>query len=300
MGYVILVTGATGQVGYHLMEELADAGAETTAMVRVEAKAADLPGSPQHVVASLDDPPSAEVLQAFDRVFLLSPAHEGQVELETLFIDALVAAGHRPHVVKIALDGFQDPDSDVRFMRTHRQIAVHLDATGLPVTYLAPSLFMENLLEAADTIRDQGTIFAPAGQGRIGFVAASDVARVAARILTDDGSGHEDQTYVLTGPEALSYADVAARVSAVFAREVDYDDLAEALAKEQMQASGLSPWQVDGNLELFEWIRHGATDSVTSTVRDLTGENPQAIEDWLSEMRAVFVGRPEDLPPSPV
>jgi len=300
MGYVILVTGATGQVGYHLMEELADAGAEATALVRVEAKAADLPGSPEHVVASLDDPPPAEVLQAFDRVFLLSPAHEGQVELETIFIDALVAAGHRPHVVKIALDGFQDPDSDVRFMRTHRQIAVHLDATGLPVTYLAPNLFMENLLEAADTIRDLGTIFAPAGQGRIGFVAASDVARVAARILTDDGGGHEDQTYVLTGPEALSYADVAARVSTVFAREVDYDDLAEALAKEQMQASGLSAWQVDGNLELFDWIRHGATDSVTSTVRDLTGDDPQTIEDWLSEMRAAFVGRPEGLPPSPV
>jgi len=300
MGYVILVTGATGQVGYHLMEELADAGAEATAMVRVEAKAADLPGSPQHVVASLDDPPPAGVLRAFDRVFLLSPAHEGQVELETIFIDALVAAGHRPHVVKIAVDGFQDPDCDVRFMRTHRQIAVHLDATGLPVTYLAANLFMENLLEAADTIRDQGTIFAPAGQGRIGFVAASDVARVAARILTDDDGGHEDQTYVPTGPEALSYADVAARVSAVFAREVDYDDLAEAQAKEQMQASGLSPWQVDGNLELFDWIRHGGTASVTSTVRDLTGDDPQAIQDWLSEMRAAFVGRPEDLPPSPV
>ena len=300
MGYVILVTGATGQVGYHLMEELADAGAEATAMVRVEAKAADLPGSPQHVVASLDDPPPAEVLLAFDRVFLLSPAHESQVELETIFIDALVAAGHRPHVVKIAVDGFQDPDCDVRFMRTHRQIAVHLDATGLPVTYLAANLFMENLLEAADTIRDQGTIFAPAGQGRIGFVAASDVARVAARILTDNDGGHEDQTYVPTGPEALSYADVAARVSAVFAREVDYDDLAEAQAKEQMQASGLTPWQVDGNLELFDWIRHGGTDSVTSTVRDLTGDDPQAIEDWLSEMRAAFVGRPEDLPPSPV
>jgi NAD(P)H dehydrogenase (quinone) len=300
MGYVILVTGATGQVGYHLMEELADAGAEATAMVRVEAKAADLPGSPQHVVASLDDPPAPEFLQAFDRVFLLSPAHDSQVELETIFIDALVAAGHRPHVVKIALDGFQDPDSDVRFMRTHRQIAVHLDATGLPVTYLAPNLYMENLLEAADTIRDQGTIFAPAAQGKIGFVAASDVARVAARILTDDGGGHEDQTYVLTGPEALSYADVAARVSAVFAREVDYDDLPEAQAKEQMQASGLSPWQVDGDLELFDWIRHGAMDSVTSTVRDLTGDDPHTIEDWLSEMRAAFVGRPENLPPSPV
>src|SRR5258708_10196003 len=96
MGCVILVTGATGQVGYHLMEALADAGAEATAMVRVEAKAADLPGSPEHVVASFDDPPPADFLRAFDRVFLLSPAHEGQVELETIFIDALVSGGGPP------------------------------------------------------------------------------------------------------------------------------------------------------------------------------------------------------------
>jgi uncharacterized protein YbjT (DUF2867 family) len=296
MGCVILVTGATGQVGHHLMEALADAGAEATAMVRVEAKAADLPGSPQHVVASFDDPPATAFLRAFDRVFLLSPAHEGQVELETIFIDALVSAGHRPHIVKIAADGFQDPDCDVRFMRSHRQIAVHLDATGLPVTYIAPNMYMENLVEAADTIRDQGMIFAPAGQGRIGFVAASDVASVAARVLTDPGRGHEDQTYVLTGPEALGYADVAARVSAVFAREVDYSGLTEAQAKEQMLASGLPPWQVDGNLELFDWIRHGATDSVTSSVHDVTGTDPRPVEDWLSERRDAFVGRPPGLP----
>src|SRR6266851_2689120 len=262
MGCVILVTGATGRVGYHLLEALADARAGATAMVRVEAKAADLPGSPQHVVASFDDPPPAEFLRAFDRVFLLSPAHEAQVELEVVFIDALGLAGHRPHVVKIAADGFQDPDCDVRFMRSHRQIAVHLDAIGLPVTYLAPNLYMENLLEAADTIRDQGMIFAPAGQGRIGFIAASDVARVAAGILTSPG-GHEDETYVLTGPEALGYDEVAARVSAVFAREVDYEDLPEAQAKEHMLASGLSPWLVEGRIELFDWIRHGAARTVT-------------------------------------
>jgi hypothetical protein len=106
-------------------------------MVRVEAKAADLSGAPRHIAASVDDPPSAEILQGFDPVFLLSPAIEGQAELQTVFIDALVTAGHRPHVAKIAADGFQDPDCDVRFMRSHREIAGHLDAVALPVTYLA-------------------------------------------------------------------------------------------------------------------------------------------------------------------
>ncbi len=169
---MILVTGATGQVGYHLMEALADMRTPAAAMVRVPARAADLPGIPEHVVATLDGPPSAEVLQAFDPIFLLSPAHEGQVELELIFIDALLAAGHRPHIVKIAADGFEDPDCHVRFMESHRQIAVHLEAASLPVTYIAPSLYMENLLESAGTIREQATIFAPAGTGRAGFVAA--------------------------------------------------------------------------------------------------------------------------------
>ena len=294
---MILVTGATGQVGYHLMEALADRGAEATAMVRVAAKAADLPGSTQHVVATLDGPPPAATLRAFDQVFLLSPAHEGQVELELIFIDALLAAGHRPHIVKIAADGFQDPDCEVRFMRSHRQIAVHLNATGLPVTYLAPNMYMENLLDEADTIREQGTIFAPAGQGKVGFVAASDVAKVAAQVLTSPG--HEDQTYVLTGPEALSYADVAARVSAVFARQVDYEDLPDQVAREQMLASGLSPWQMAGTAELFDWIRNGGTDSVTPSVRELTGAAPRPVEDWLSELRGAFLWQPPDLPSSP-
>jgi NAD(P)H dehydrogenase (quinone) len=293
---VILVTGATGRVGYHLMEALADARADVAALVRVEAKAADLPGTPGHVVATLDDPPPAEVLRGFDRVFLLSPAIEEQAELETVFIDALVAAGHGPHVVKIAADGFADPGCDVRFMLSHRQIAAHLDATGLPVTYLAPALYLEDLLAAAETIREQAVLALPAGHGRAGFVAAGDVARAAARVLTSPG--HEGATYVLTGPQALRFKDVAARISAVFAREVDYTDQPPAQARELMLASGLSPWQTAGNLELFDWIRQGGADTVTATVRELTGAHPRPVEDWLEDSRADFEVPPGDLPRS--
>jgi len=285
---VILVTGATGRVGYRLMEALADARADVTAMVRVQARAADLPGTPGHVVASFDDPPAAEVLRGFDRVFLLSPADEEQVELETVFIDALVAAGHRPHVVKLAADGFQDPGCEVRFMRSHREVARHLDATGLPVTYIAAACYMEDLVASAQTIEKDGVIAAPAGQGRVGFVAAGDVAAVAAAALT--GPGHEGETYVVTGPEALGYADVAARVSAVFEREVDFEDQAPERALEGMLAAGLSRWEADGMGELFEWIREGGADTVTDTVLEVTGEQAQPLADWLEESRADFTG----------
>jgi NAD(P)H dehydrogenase (quinone) len=285
---VILVTGATGRVGYRLMEALADARADVAAMVRVEAKAVDLPGTPRHVIATLDRPPSAAVLREFDRIFLLSPEIEEQAALETVFIDAVAAAGHRPHIVKVCADGFQDPDCDVRFMRAHRQVALHLDAVGLPVTYLAAATYMENLLGDAADVRTTGEIRAAAGRGRAGFITVADVAAAAARVLTTDG--HEDATYVLTGPEALGYADIAARFSAVFAWQVEYADLSKERERELLLADGRTPWEADGAIERFDWIRQGGASTVTGTVRELTGAAPRPLDQWLADSRETFAG----------
>jgi NAD(P)H dehydrogenase (quinone) len=285
---VILVTGATGRVGYRLMEALADARADVAAMVRVEAKAADLPGTPRHVIATLDRPPSAAVLREFDRIFLLSPEIEEQAALETVFIDAVAAAGHRPHIVKVCADGFQDPDCDVRFMRAHQQVALHLDAVGLPVTYLAAATYMENLLGDAADVRTTGEIRAAAGDGRAGFITVADVAAAAARVLTTDG--HEDATYVLTGPEALGYADIAARFSAVFAWQVEYADLSKERERELLLADGRTPWEADGAIERFDWIRQGGASTVTGTVRELTGAAPRPLDQWLADSRETFAG----------
>ena len=287
---MILVTGATGRVGYRLMEALADVRADATAMVRVAAKAADLAGAPGHVVATLDEPPPAQALREFDRIFLLSPEVEEQAALETVFIDAVTAAGHRPHIVKICADGFQDPDCDVRFMLAHRQVALHLAAVGLPVTYLAAATYMENLIDAADQIRTTGEVRASAGHGRAGFVAVADVAAAAARVLTTDG--HEDATYVLTGPEALSYAQIAARFSAVFGRQVEYAQVPPQRERELLLASGRTPWEADGAIERFDWIRRGGADSVTATVTELTGAAPRPLQKWLGDSREEFADLP--------
>jgi NAD(P)H dehydrogenase (quinone) len=285
---VILVTGATGRVGYRLMEALVDARADATAMVRVEAKAADLPGTGRHVVATLDDPPPAQVLRRFDRIFLLSPEVEEQVELERAFINAVAKAGHRPHIVKICADGFQDPGCDVRFMLAHRQIAYHLDSAGLPVTYLAAATYMDDLLGEAEEIQRTGEIRASAGSGRAGFIAATDVALAAAHVLTTDG--HDGDTYVLTGPEALSYADVARRFSTVFGRKVDYADLPSDRIRDLLLEIGRTPWQADGDVERFAWIRQGGAATVTGTVREFTGADPRPLQEWLADSRATFTG----------
>ncbi|NMH95773.1 NmrA family NAD(P)-binding protein [Pseudonocardia sp. K10HN5] len=295
---MILVIGATGFVGHHLVEELADLRAPNAAMVRVPARAQGLPSTTGYVVGTLDDPPAVDVLRDFDRVFLMSPTHSEQVALETTFIDALVAAAHRPHVVKLAWDGFDDPACRVRFMHNHRLVAEHLESTGLPVTYVAPNLFMENLLDLADTIRDEGLLSAPAGEGRAGFVASSDVGAVAARALTVDDIAAEDGTiHVVTGPESLSFDDVAARISAVFAREVDYDDQPVEEARAALRSQNHPEWHCEGMLELYDWLRHGGCDTVTEDVPAATGEDARPLQDWLNELRGAFVGRPQTISP---
>jgi NAD(P)H dehydrogenase (quinone) len=294
---VILVTGATGNVGYRLLENLDDAAVAVTAMVRTDAGAVDLPPRVEHVIGALDGPPAPEVLQQFDQVFLLSPDVEGQAEMEIIFIDALVAAGHRPRIVKMAYDGFQDPDCAVRFMQNHRLIATHLDRTGLPVVYLAPTLFMEELLGSTDTIRDEGLLPVPAGAARVAIVAARDVAEVASAVLTGEAEVDDGDVVVPTGPEALSFADVAGRISTVFARTVEYDPVTTAVARSTLRGAGLSPWQVDGRLELYEWISRDAMDGVTEAIRRTTGHEPRPLEDWLHEARAAFLRPAGTSPP---
>jgi len=157
---------------------------------------------------------------------------------------------------------------------------------GLPVTYLAAATYLEDLLDGAAEIRETAELRAPAGHGRAGFIAVGDVAAAAARVLTTDG--HAGATYVLTGPQALGYADIAAGFAAVLAWQVEYVDVPAQRAREQLLAGGLSPWQADGAIERFDWIRQGGADTATGTVRELTGTNPQALPEWLSDAREAF------------
>jgi hypothetical protein len=101
---------------------------------------------------------------------------------------------------------------------------------------------------------------------------------------------------VPTGPEALSFADVADRISTVFARAVEYDPVTPEAARSALRKGGLSSWQVNGRLELYEWISNDAMDGVTDDVRKATGHEPRPLDDWLGEARAAFL-RPSGTSP---
>jgi uncharacterized protein YbjT (DUF2867 family) len=130
----------------------------------------------------------------------------------------------------------------------------------------------------------------------VGFVAAADVADAAARLLTGPvpPAGDDPGVFTLTGPESLTYANVASRISAVFARQVRYANQPEDRAREELLGAGLAPWDAEGMLELFAWIRAGGAGQLTSHVREVTRHAPRGLNDWLEGSRAAFLEPPLD------
>ena len=101
----------------------------------------------------------------------------------------------------------------------------------------------------------------------------------------------------MTGPEALSGPQLAKRISTVFGRDVGYADRPAKQAREELLASGLGQWEVDGALELYDWVREGGAAKVTADVPEVAGHPATRVEDWLDDNRAAFLDFPPDLPP---
>src|SRR6266540_923692 len=205
--FVILVTGATGNTGSELVRLLAEAGAPARALVRSPGKAASIERlGLETALGDFERPDTLDAAMAgCDHLFLLSPPNPHQPEQEHDAIDAAKRAGVG-HVVALSVLG-SSPDASVPFGRWHGEIDRHLVESGLPYTLLLPSGFMQNFLASAQTVAEQGALYGMTGDSRTSYVDVRDVAAVAARVLTSPS--HEGKAYALTGPEALSGAEVA-------------------------------------------------------------------------------------------
>jgi len=282
---LILVTGATGNVGGQLIAQLCAAGHPARALVRNPEKADDLRGYDCEVaVGDYGDPPSlGEAMRGIESIFLLTPAGPNQVAQERAVIDAGVRAG-ATRVVKQAVLGF---DAGIgRLGSSHAANLEHLRASGVPHTVLAPNSFMQNLLGSAATVQQQSMLALPGGEAAVSHVDARDVAAVAAHVLTTEG--HEGATYEITGPEALTYAEVAAEISELLGREITYVDAPPAQAREAMVGAGMSAWLADALGEAMAAYRQGAGAKVTDEVEKATGHPARPLRDFLAHHRGAF------------
>lgn len=288
LSWVILVTGATGHVGSSVVANLAQAGVPSRALVRSPERADDLRGYDTEIaVGDFGEPESLDdALRGVTAALLVSPPGPAQPALETAFIDAAARSPMRPHVVKIASLGAA-PDAPYFFGRTHGAIIETLRSSGVPHTVLAPNGFLQYLEAHAVSIGRDGLLAMPGGDAVVSYIDVRDVAAAAAAILTDP-AGHQARTYDLTGPQPLSYADIAEVFSRVVGRPVRYVDVPVDRARADMLADGMPEWLVDGILDLGAFYRTGAASIVSGDVERLTGRRPRSVEDFVRDHPAVF------------
>jgi uncharacterized protein YbjT (DUF2867 family) len=283
---MILITGATGNVGRELVWLLQDKGMPLRALVQDPQKATGLTAEGIEVVTADFDRVDGlrKALAGADKLFLLTPASPNLVEHQKRIIDAAIKARVK-YVVKLSGLGASS-DSSSRLARSHAVIEDHLEQSGLPCTQLRPHFFMQNFLMFAPTITAEGAFYAPMKNGRIAIVDARDVASVAAKILTEDG--HEGRTYELTGPEALSFREMGEKLSAVQRRRVAYVDISLEAARKSMLASGTPEWLADAIVELYEIYSEDLAADVSDAIERISGQRPHSFDEFAVDFAETF------------
>jgi uncharacterized protein YbjT (DUF2867 family) len=272
---MILVTGATGNNGGHIIDALTALGRkDVRAVVRSAQTQADKVShfadlGVEVVEGDLARPDSlTPAMAGVQRMLLLSPVNPNAVELQGNAINAAQQAGVQ-HVVKFSMIG-ADLESPVPLARWHRQSEQQLERSGMAWTHIRPNDLMGyNTGLLMPSINKDGAFYDSLGDARISMVAERDVAAVAAKTLTE--AGHEGKTYVLTGPEALSFYDVAAVLSAALDKAVRYVPISREQAREAMLAGGLPAAAVDLVTALRDYEREGHNAILTDTVNQLLG-----------------------------
>jgi uncharacterized protein YbjT (DUF2867 family) len=283
---MILITGATGNNGRELVRQLTTLGQRVRAMVRDAADAAKLSGPNLETVAGdFDRSETIEsALQGVDKAFLLTPVAERFVRWQTDFIEAARRLKVK-HLVKFS--GMSaGPDAKTELMRMHYQTDVILRDSGIPFTILQPNSFHQNMLTSGVTIKSQGKFYLPLKNAAQTTVDVRDINAVAAKVFTS--SGHEGKTYVITGPEALTFQQAAEKLTAALSRKIEYVDVPLSAAADGMRQAGVPEWNVRVVAELLGYFATGAAATVTDTVPRILGRPAISFEQFVKDHRTAF------------
>lgn len=280
---MIVVTGASGQIGRALVEQLDRWGAPRRAFVRQHRHGTELGGD--YVVGDLDDPDSIRcALVPGARLLMNGSLGPEFVTQQRRLVDLAAEVGVA-HVVKVSVRGATP--GGLLGLGMHGEVETHLRNSGLAWSILQPVGFMQNLLTEVTFDGDgQGRFHGSYGPGRVGYIDARDVAAVAAALLTRPVG--ENETLVLTGSEAPTHEEIGEVLTRILGRPVRYVDLAVPAMAERLRSAGVPAAAANDLTTLMRLVGDGRWASTTSAVRDLTGRPPRTLADFVAGHADLF------------
>jgi len=283
---MILVTGASGNAGRAVLDEVRKLGAPTRAMYRSQEEARKAPAGTAAVIADFSDKESLrQALDGVDSVYLVCSPIPALVELESNVIDVSRESGVKHLALNSALGAGEYPKS---FPAWHRIVEDKLKASGLAYTIFRPNSFMQNILAfIAPSVRQQGVFYAAMGDARTSYIDLRDIAAAIAKALASPKE-HSGQIYELNGPEAVTNTELAERISHACGRSVKFIDIPETAQRKSMLDLGMPEWQVDALLDLQRYYTNGQGGEVTDVLRSLLGRPPVTLDQFLAEFKDSF------------
>jgi len=280
---MILVTGATGNVGSQVVSQLRDLGVAVRAFVR-NPDSASLPDNVDVVCGDLSSPETlAANLDGVDAVFLLWPfmSTDGAAELCQVLaarVRRIVYLSSEVARDEVAADADSVSADPSLFLDELERLVV---GAGPEWTLLRPTGLAVNTLLWASQIREEGVVHWPFGEARRSLIHERDIAAVAVRTLIEDG--HHGARYVISGPNALTQAEQVHIIGeALGGRPVRWVEIPRARGREMMLADGWPEDFVDGAMDAWAaMITH--SERVTSTVEDLTGGPARSFREWVDD-----------------
>ena len=273
----MVVPGGTGGLGGRGARRLAERGVGQRLVARDPGRAPELAGA-EVAAGSYDDRDSLRrAFAGAHTLFMVSASEDpDRLRLHANVVGAAADAG----VERVVYTSFfgAAPDCSFTFGRDHWHTEELIKGSGLRFTMLRDNLYLDflPLMVGAD-----GVIRGPAADGRVAAVARDDIADVAAAVLLADGDRHDGRSYDLTGPEALTMAEVAQRLSELAGRTISYhpETLEEAYASRA--SYGAPDWEVDGWVTTYVAIANGELEAVGGDVAAVAGHPPMGLDDFL-------------------
>jgi uncharacterized protein YbjT (DUF2867 family) len=280
---LILITGASGNVGKEVLKQIVGTPAQVRAAFQSPSKVAGAPSGVEIVTMDFNRPETLQAaLKGVERVFLVGPPSKDLPALERKAVDEIKRSGVR-HLVKLSAMGGRA----ATFPRQHADSEDYIKSSGVAYTFLRPNGFMQNIVNySASTINTQNAFYGCQGEGRVSHIDIRDIAAVAVMALTEDG--HEGKIHTLTGPAALSNAQIAQILSDDLARDIRYVDLPPEQLKQAMLSAGMPVWSADALCDLQRLYRDGGASAVTSEVEQILRRKPTSFEQFSRDYRQSF------------